>query len=353
MKKKRALAIVVSLTLILTACQSNKKESQESAAAETNTSSSIYQTTGEIERISDEIDKLIPKDAVIEVLDSGFTWSEGPVWIEEGGYLLFSDVPENKVYKWKEGDGKSVYLDPSGYTGELGRGGEEGSNGLLLDQDGSLILCQHGDRRVARMDAPLSDPKSAFQTLTDSYNGKRFNSPNDGDYNLDWELYFTDPPYGLEGGVDDPDKELSFQGVYKYTREGETILLIDTLSRPNGIAFSPDEETLYVANSDPKKAFWAAFSVDEGGMLSNGSVFFDATKWIDEKPGLPDGLKVDANGYIYATGPGGVLIFNPAGEHLGTVKTGQRTANCGYGDGYLYMTADYYLMRVKVNPQNW
>lgn len=309
------------------------------------------QTIGTIERLDPALDSLIPPDAVIEVLAEGFNWSEGPVWIEDGDYVLFSDVPENRIYRWKEGEGDQVWLEPSGYTGDVPRGGEPGSNGLLLDSEGQLVLCQHGDRRVARMDAPLTAPEPSFTTLADRYDGMRFSSPNDAVFDSNGTLYFTDPPYGLPEGPGDPTQETSFNGVYRLGADGEVTLLTDELSRPNGIGLSPDENTLYVANSDPERAIWMAYDLLPSGTIANGRVFFDATDLVSEDNlGLPDGLKVDAAGNLFATGPGGVLVFSPDGRHLGTIRTTQATANCAIGeDGKtLYMTADSYLLRLQL-----
>lgn len=308
-------------------------------------------TTGSIERLDARLDDLISADAPINVLAEGHKWTEGPVWIGTGGYLLYSDIPNNSIYKYVEGEGSSLWIKPSGFTGDLGRGGESGSNGLLLDPEGRLILCQHGDRRVASLDSPISSPEAKYFTIASKYDGKRLNSPNDAAFHpVTGDLYFTDPPYGLQGGMNDPDKQLDFQGVYRIDKSsGELSLLTDELSRPNGIGFSPDGKTLYVANSDPNKAIWMAYDVNDDGSIANGRVFFDATKWVGERPGLPDGLKVDTNGNIFATGPGGVLIFAADGTHLGSVLTGQKTANCGFGgDGStLYLTAHYFLMKVE------
>jgi gluconolactonase len=309
------------------------------------------QTIGAIERLDPAIDTLIPPDAVIEVLAEGFNWSEGPVWIEDGDYVLFSDVPENRIYRWKEGEGHSVWLEPSGYTGDVPRGGEPGSNGLLLDSEGRLVLCQHGDRRVARMDAPLTAPETRFTTLADRYDGMRFSSPNDAVFDANGTLYFTDPPYGLPEGTGDPTRETPYNGVYRLGTDGEVTLLTDELSRPNGIGLSPDESTLYVANSDPERAIWMAYDLLPSGTVANGRVFFDATNLVSaENRGLPDGLKVDAAGNLFATGPGGVLVFSPDGRHLGTIRTTQATANCAFGEGgkTLYMTADSYLLRLRL-----
>jgi len=309
-----------------------------------------------IQILHDSLKNVINVDAQIEMLAEGFMWSEGPIWVEEYQMLLFSDVPANIVYKWSEKEGLKEYLNPSGYTGD-GKVGEEalkekGANGLLLTMDGKLILPQHGDRRVAMMDAPLDAPESKFITIADHYMGKKFNSPNDIVYHKNGDLYFTDPPYGLTDGFDDsPRKELDFNGVYKIDKNGIVTLLDKELTRPNGIAFSPDFKKLYVANSDPKKAIWMVYDVDENGELSNGSVFFDATFMVGEKhKGLPDGLKVDDHGNLFATGPGGILIFSADGHHLGTINTGKATANCGFNNDktVLYITAHDQLMRLKI-----
>jgi gluconolactonase len=301
---------------------------------------------GKIERLDPKFDELVPKDAVIEVLAGGFRWSEGPVWVKDGGYLLFSDIPNNRVCKWSEKEGlKENFLKPSGFTTNAKfDGSEPGANGLALDKNGLLILCQHGDRRIARLE---KDGK--FTTLADKFQGKRFNSPNDLVYHANGDLYFTDPPYGLPKGMDDPTKELDFQGVYRLKPTGEVTLLTKEMTRPNGIAFSPDGKTLYVANSDPAAPIWKAFPVKDDGTLADGKVFFDSTPMMKEKkPGLPDGLKVDVKGNLFATGPGGVFVFDATGKHLGTIATGVPTANCGFGaDGVLYITANDKLVRVK------
>jgi gluconolactonase len=305
-------------------------------------------TQGTIERIDPRFDKLIPKTARLERLADGFDWSEGPVWDRKGGFLLFSDVPQNTVFQYREGSGVSLYLKPSGYTGTTARGGEPGSNGLMMDPQNRLVLCQHGDRRVARLESGRS-----FTTLADRYEGKRFNSPNDAVYHSNGDFYFTDPPYGLLKLNDDPAKEIPFNGVYRVSKDGKVTLLTKEMTFPNGIALSSDEKTLYVANSDPKKPIWMAFPVKDDGTIGEGRVFFDATSLAATKKGLPDGLKVDRDGNLFATGPGGVLIFAPDGTHLGTLATGEATANCGWGDdgSTLYVTADMYLCRIKTTTK--
>ncbi|MCG6188575.1 SMP-30/gluconolactonase/LRE family protein [Maribellus maritimus] len=296
--------------------------------------------------------EVIPKQLDVEILGEGFEWAEGPLWLAGQQKLLFSDIPQNTVFEWTEKSGIKSYLKPSGYTGTQHLSGEPGSNGLLLSPDGKLVLCQHGDRKVAKMNADLNNPKPDFTALADNYKGKKLNSPNDAVFHKNGELYFTDPPYGLELLTDDPKKELDFQGVYKTDRNGNTILLTKELSRPNGIAFSNDYKKLYVANSDPKNAIWMVYDVDKNGGLTNGKIFFDVTDQDTAENGNPDGLKVHKNGWIFATGPKGVWIFTPEGKHLGTIITGEKTANCTFNKDYsvLFLTADDYLLQIKLKP---
>jgi gluconolactonase len=307
------------------------------------------QTLGTIERLDPRFDKLVPKDAVVARIAEGFDWSEGPLWDKANARLLFSDVPKNVVFQWKAGAGVSAFLKPSGYTGSTPRGGEPGSNGLLFDSQGRLLLCQHGDRRIA-----ILEPIGSFKTLVGNFEGKRFNSPNDGVFHSNGDLYFTDPPYGLEGNNADPKKELPFNGVYRVSaRDGGVSLVTKEMTFPNGIALSPDEKTLYVANSDPKKAIWMAFPLAADGTVGPGRVFADVTSMVGTRKGLPDGMKVDASGNLFASGPGGILVFAPDGTHLGTFNTGEATANCGWGDdgSVLYITADMYIGRVKLTTK--
>lgn len=331
----RVIPLLLS-ALAITACVPKSESTRENT---------VYSTVGTIERLSPKLDDLIKPGAQIEILAEGFDWAEGPLWLPEQDMVVFSDVPQNRIYSWREGDhNAAVYLQPSGYTGTTGQ--REGSNGLILDSQGRLVICQHGDRRMARMNASLDHPKPDFTTLADSYHGKRLNSPNDAVYDREGNLYFTDPPYGLAGH--EAEQELSFQGVYRLSTDGKLTLLTDELSRPNGIAFSPDEKTLYVANSDPEHAVWMAYDVKPDGTIGNGRIFHDATEFVKQAPGLPDGMKVDDDGNLYASGPGGVWIFSADGEHLGTIHTGQATANCAFNKdkSVLYLTADMYLMRV-------
>ena len=298
-----------------------------------------------VERLDNEIDLLIDADAAIEILADGFSWSEGPVWVPQLNAVLFTDVPENKLYRWDKANGLSVFLDPSGFTGYTPNEKKAGGNGLILDPKGNLLIAQHGDRRIAKVMAPLDKP-SAFTTVVDRFEGKRFHSPNDLILHSNGDLYFTDPPYGLKGD-NDPLRELETNGVYRLSKAGELSLVYSRLNRPNGLALSPDEKTLYVANSDTKRNLWMAFDLVDGQLL-NERVFFDATS-ID-RPGLADGMKVNKEGYVFAAGPGGVLIFNPQGKHLGTILTPERTANCAFNEdeSVLYMTSDRYLTRIQL-----
>jgi gluconolactonase len=322
-------------------------------AGETMVAQNSFPKPPGIERLDPALDQLVAPDAVIEVLAGGYDWTEGPVWVKDGGYLLFSDIPPNQIHRWKEGEGAKLYLTPSGYTGTEKRGGEVGSNGLTLDREGRLVLAQHGDRRIARMDAPLSKPQPKFTTLADSYQKARLNSPNDLVFRSNGDIYFTDPAYGMEKQWDDPKREMNYAGVFRRTPDGTVTLLTKEMTRPNGIAFSPDERRLYVAQSDPNAAIWRVFDVKGDGTIENGRILLDVTTLGKSRRGLPDGMKIDTAGNLFATGPGGVLVITPQGKHLGTIMTGQATSNCAFGDDgrTLYMTADDYLMRVKLKTK--
>ena len=306
-----------------------------------------------IQKYDDRLDPILGEEVALEVLAEGFTWSEGPVWVpEDGGYLLFSDVPEDKIYRWSADDGSRVYVEPSGYTGEGTYSREEGSNGLILDESGRLLLCQHGNRIVARMQASLDAPSSKFDTLAATWNGKRFNSPNDLCQSKNGTIYFTDPPYGLPQQARDTLREIPFFGVYRLNPDGTVLVIDSTLTRPNGIILSPDEKTLYVANSDPKRAVWFRYRVNADGSVDQRRLFYDATMLAgkDEEPGLPDGMAIDPRGNLFATGPGGVWIFAPDGTALGKIRTGRATANVTFDSDFrhLYITADDQLQRVAL-----
>ena len=305
---------------------------------------------GTIERLDPELNSILDERAKAEIIAEGFDWSEGPVWVESFKMLLFSDVPKNTIYKWTEEIGQEIYLKPSGYTGTIPRGGEPGSNGLLLNKDGRLVMCQHGDRRVAMMDAPIDDPKPHFVSLAHEYNGKKISSPNDAVYKSNNELFFTDPPYGLPKQENDSTKEIPFNGVYRIEQNGHVVLVVDSLTRPNGIAFLPGDKTLLVANSDPAKAIWYAFDLNEKDSVVNARIFYDATAEAKNVKGLPDGLKVDKQGNVFASGPGGIWIFNKTGKVLGKIRLTEAASNCALSndDKVLYITNDMYVLRVKL-----
>ena len=303
-----------------------------------------------IERLDPALDALISRDAPVEQLADGFDWAEGPAWRKGGGYLVFSDVPGNTIYRWDEKGGLSVFLRPSGYTGPTPPGEELGSNGLAFDADDALVMADHGNRQVARLD----DAKWTKTVLADHFEGRRLNSPNDLTFASNGDLYFTDPPYGLWKQNADSAKELDFNGVYRVTKEGVLMLLTRDVPFPNGIALSPDERTLYVANSQATNAVWLAWDLAPDGRLANQRVLFDATSLAaGGAPGVPDGMEVDEHGNLFAGGPGGILILSPDGRHLGTIATGQPTANCAFGDdgSTLYITSNHRLLRVRLKTR--
>jgi len=332
-------SILLITTVVLLSCNNEQKQN-----------TSVYKTTGSAERIDAALDSIIDADAVAEIIAEGFEWSEGTLWIEKENMLLFSDVPTNTIYKWTEAKAKEVYLTPSGYTDTVKRGGETGSNGLLLDANGNLILCQHGNRQMARMDAALNQPAANFISLASMYKGKRFSSPNDAVYNSAGELFFTDPPYGLETqGDDDPKKELPFNGVYKVKANGEVILLVDSIPRPNGIAFLPGEQQLIIASSDAANPNWYIYDV-QGDSLVNGRLFYNHIAAAKGQIGSPDGLKADKKGNVFATGPGGIWIFNSEGKVLGKLKLEHPTSNCALSpdEKTLYISNDMQVLRFKM-----
>ncbi len=314
-------------------------------------------TLGHVERLDRRLDRLLAPDAAIEVLADGFRWAEGPVWDRAHARLLFSDVPNNVVHAWDERHGVGVYLEPSGYTGPEGGGGREpGANGLAFDREGRLVLCQQGDRQIARLKQAPSGPGrgGSFTPLAARFEGKRFNSPNDLVFGPDGALYFTDPPYGLTKTFEDPGREIGWNGVYRLSPDGVLTVLVRDLRAPNGVALSPDGRTLYVAVSDPERPVVMAYDLSPTGTLGSGRVFFDTRPLHALGPGVPDGLKTDAQGDLFATGPGGVLVLTPRGEHLGTIVTGIQTANCAFGgpDGAtLYLTASDKLCRVRTRTR--
>jgi len=301
---------------------------------------------GSIERLSSEMDEYISKDSKIEIIAKGFNWSEGPVWSKKLNALLFSDVPNNVIYKWDKKNGLSTFINEIGYSGIVPNSKKAGTNGLTIDQEGNLIICMHGDRRIVKL---IDWNSKEFLPVATSFNNKLFNSPNDLVYNSKKELFFTDPPYGLRNGDNDKLKELQFNGVFRLSNNGELKVLIKNLSRPNGIAISIDEKTLYVANSDSKNPVIMKYKITDEG-VENPEVFFDGSVLSKKDIGLFDGLKVHPSGTIFATGPGGVLLINKEGNHIGTIRTKVRSANCSFDDKfeYLYMTSHQYLTRIRI-----
>tara|TARA_Y100001936_G_scaffold23431_1_gene21111 strand:- start:2369 stop:3385 length:1017 start_codon:yes stop_codon:yes gene_type:complete len=310
-------------------------------------------TRGNVQIFDESAKIFVNEDSRIELLADSLFLSEGPLWIESLNSLLFTQVASNKVFKWNENDGLSVYLDPSGYTGIVPAepDGLVGSNGMVLNSNGDLILAQHGDRRVAKL-IDWDNETPEFETLAGRYNDKLFNSPNDLVYADNGDLYFTDPPYGfgLEKLLTSELKEQPVNGVYKLTKSGEVVLLVEDILLPNGIAISNDNKTLYVNSSDVEYPIITKFDITENG-LENRDIFFDGTELIKSSEGWFDGLKVHSSGNIFSTGPGGVLILTPEGKHLATIGTTSNALNCAFGNNeeYLYITAFDYLARVKLN----
>jgi Gluconolactonase len=303
------------------------------------------ETTRRVEILDPEASQFFDSATSIDIVDSGFAWTEGPLYIKDGDYFLFSDIPRNRIFKWKEGDSAQLYLEPSGFMGDIQGMREPGSNALLLDANGNLVLCQHGERRLARMKAPLSNPKPEWEVLADRYQGKRFNSPNDAVYHPNGDLYFTDPPYGLDG-----KKELDFQGVYRLKPNGQVDLVTKELNRPNGIGLSPDGKILYVASSDAKNMIWMKYELDEKGLAKNGQVFYEVHAYEGKHVGAPDGFKIHSKGYMFSSGPEGLWVFNPQAKPIARLYTGQATSNCAFSadEKTLLLTCDDYIMRVKL-----
>jgi gluconolactonase len=293
--------------------------------------------------------KLVPSNLKVETIVSGRKWVEGPVWNRQRGYLLFSDVPANSVVQWQESKGSSVFLKPSGYSGKTPfNGAEPGSNGLAFDPRGRLVLAQHGDRRITRLEA-----NGKKTTLAERYEGRRINSPNDIVFSSNGDLYFTDPPFGLPRAFEDPSKELPFQGVYRLAKNGKLTLLIKDIKAPNGIAFSPDEKRLYVSDVNYDRAAWLVYDVARDGTVFNGRVFADATKWKTAPFFGPDGFKLDQAGNLFGARPGGVSVFAPDGTHIGSLEIGHPTSNVAWGEdgSTLFITAGASVYRTRLDTK--
>lgn len=307
-----------------------------------------YKTVGQFHRLSPKLDAVIAPDAEIQQLADGFIWTEGPVWVRDGGYLVFSDVPGNVMYRWSAADGVSEVLNPSGYDGSpTDAFAEPGQNGMALDATGHLLACDHGNRALARID--LRTREKTF--LVDRWRGKRFNSPNDLAVASSGAIYFTDPTYGLKGRNGSPLRELDFNGVYRLAPDGTLDLLDAELTFPNGIALSPDQTRLYVSVSDPDGPKLVVYDLGPDGLPTAKALFFDAMPLrAAGGPGLPDGMCLDTEGRLYATGPGGVLVLTPQAELIGVIETGTAIANCAFGeDGRtLFLASNHTLARVRL-----
>lgn len=346
--KRSPLLLAILLISILSGCQEASKPD-----AQSDQPVSVDRSYGRVEIFDPSATQLVDTNAVVELLASGFVWSEGPVWVPSKQMLLFSDVPENKIYQWKEGDSARVFLFPSGYTDTAARAGENGANGLTLDKNGSLLLCQSGNRHVSRLSASLDKPIAVFNILSRGYKGKKFNSPNDLVTDRAGNIYFTDPIYGLPKHENDPTRELKFEGVYKIDTAGKTSLLIDSIARPNGVALSPDESILYIGSSDSEKPRWYAYKLNDRRQVQSGGILLDAIplkEKADVKQG-PDGLKIDNAGNLYSSGPDGINILSPTGKRLALIRVNDRpTSNCAFNETktVLFITADDMVFRVKL-----
>lgn len=339
--------LCIAAGILLSACQTTDLVSSKITP-------DVNKTTGSIEILHPDALNFIDSNSPLIIHGDGYKWTEGPLWVDDdkGGYLIFSDIPNNTIVKYQPNVGTSLYLDNSGSTGLYSGDNALGSNGLLINKSNQLVLLQQGDRRVAVMNSPLSTPKSDFKTLTSHYDNKRLNSPNDAVLHSDGSIYFTDPPYGLNGKINDVRKELAYQGIYRLTESGILTLLDDSVNYPNGIGLSLDEKTLYVAVSDEEHPIWLAYDMQDNGTVTNKRIFYDAKKFVGVKgeQGMPDGMALHSSGNIFASGPGGIWLFTPEGEVLAKIRTGKLTANCTLSsdEKYLYMTAHDTIMSVRL-----
>ena len=302
-----------------------------------------------IDRWDPAMDAIVPKDWKIEKLAEGFGWAEGPIWVKSGGYLLFTDVPGNKMWKWSEKGGLEKFLDPSGAANpDMDVWREAGANGLAILDKKSILLADTGSRGIQKLD--LKSKKKTPVAM--SFEGKKFASPNDVTRMKSGVIFFTDPPYGFKKFDDAPQIEIKFNGVYRMGKDGKVTAIEKELYRPNGVALSPDERTLYVSQSEPTKAIINAYSLDADGNVTGKKLFHDVTDLVGEKsPGLPDGLTVASDGTIFTSAPGGILVLSKEGKRLGRINDGKPTANCKFGDDgkTLYLTSKDMLARIRLN----
>lgn len=307
--------------------------------------------TLEVRRLDPRFDALIAPGAHAEKIVAGHVWLEGPTWDARRGALYFSDVVKNRLWRWRPGEGTDVVLDPSGTTAPGPHAAREpGSNGTALDAAGRLWICEHGNRRLTRLETDGSRT-----VLVGAYRGKRLNSPNDVWLARNGDAYFTDPPFGLPQNFDDPAKELPWQGIYRLRASGELELLVSDLRAPNGLSLSPDERTLYVSNADRDAPVWMAYAIRRDGSVGAGRVFADARREVARFAGVPDGLEVDAQGNVWAAGPGGLTIFAPDGTRLGELFSGIATSNVAFGgpDGTtVFVTASSSIWRIETRVRS-
>jgi gluconolactonase len=353
--KRITLRSLLAFTAVATLC--SLMLGAASAAVGSDPAESIVATPLKLDRLDASIDRIVPADAKLERVATGFKWTEGPLWVKDK--LYFAEIPSNSIRTWTPGKGVEIFLQPSGYKGAAPYGGPEpGSNGLTLDARGRLTAAGHAQRDIYRLES--LDAKSQQTVLADSYKGKKLNSPNDVVYKSDGSAYFTDPPYGLRTqGDKDPEKQLDVNGVYRIPHalaqkpgaepaRDELQLLVTDLTRPNGIAFSPDEKYLYVNNSQPKK-LWMRYTVKPDGTVADAKLLLDVTS--DKRPGVPDGMKVDMEGNIYSAGPGGIWIISPEGKPLGTILVPGRTSNVAWAGPdrkTIYITGSEGIFRVHL-----
>jgi gluconolactonase len=304
---------------------------------------------GRIDRWDPAMDAIVPKDWKIEKIAEGFGWAEGPIWVKSGGYLLFTDVPGNKMWKWSEKGGLEKFLDPSGAaTFDPAIWREAGANGLAIDGPNSILVADTGNRGIQRLDLTTKQKTPVAM----AFEGKKFSSPNDVARTKSGVVFFTDPPYGFRKFDAAPEKEIPFNGVYRAGKDGKVTVIEKELTRPNGVALSPDERTLYVAQSEGKQAIINAYTLDANGEVVSKKLFHDATDLaVPGSPGAPDGLTVAADGTVFTSAPGGVLVLSKDGKRLGRIWDGKQTANCKFGDDgkTLYMTSSNMVARIRLN----
>jgi len=321
----------ILISLVITSCAQAQKE---------------YPKMGKMEILDPAMEKIVDPNAKVEKLADGMVWAEGPVWVKDGNYLLYSDTRLNIIYQWSEKNGLQEFIKPAGFAGPGVYSEEEGTNGLLINKDGMLVACDHGNRRIAKISLKTKEK----EVLTDNWEGKKFNSPNDICQHPNGDYYFTDPPYGLPGREKDTaTREIAENGVYKVNSKGETVQVVSNLARPNGIVLSADAKILYVALSDGNNPYIMAYDVKEDGLLSEGRIFYDFKKQFPEESLAADGIKVDKEGNVYAAAGDGVIVMNSNAKTIGRIRSGVHTANCAFGaDGYLYLTSTDQLLRVKL-----